>query len=91
MLQTRAGSATTPANDDEAYELTIDALIDVARRYGRIRIFENEARQFSVRIVFDTTPGTELTAHSGFGHDTLTVAVWEAIKAAEKIHRQFKP
>jgi len=70
-------------------EMSLEELIELARKYGIIYLHESEDRTFSFRITFVTLLGMDLTARSDFKHESAVDAVKQALGRAVEIEKQF--
>lgn len=70
--------------------LTLEQLMAEATKLGRIHLYQSKKGAFSFTIEFETIPGCNLEAESGFGHETISSAVIASIEKAMQIKGQFK-
>lgn len=69
---------------------SLEELFDEARSLGNIYLHQADDGTFSFTIEFQTIPGVNLKAKSGFRHQTIESAIESAISTAYEIKNQFK-
>lgn len=74
---------------EDLKHIEIGELLEVARKYGRIRLNELNDHDFSFTITFDTIEHTTMEAKSGFTK-SIEESIIYAIYNAKLICRQFK-
>ena len=70
--------------------VSLKQLFDIARQLGRVSVMQFDDATFSCTITFETIPGANLAAKSGFNHLEPEDALIIAIEAARTTRAQFK-